>query len=102
MEAALSALYKYGLLLITDTPPEIHHVAAFAATISGGSVKTLPTQSLLPSYYDKVSDEEKFRHLSNTVSDGPMNNLYGPLWSTSAKAMAEGTSVSDSAYSSDR
>ena len=107
MDKAIEALYKYGFLLVTDTP--LHDggtgVAALAAAISGGEVKTSKNVSLLARYREDVQDAQEIEKKPTTVlpdgTDGPLRTLYGNVWSTHSTAMAEGASQADSAYSND-
>ena len=104
VHSSLSKIYKYGILLVTDVPSQKSHIAAFAAALSGGSQKRYATQSLLPTYW---SSSPSFRgtvnlfSLDDSVTDGPLPNLYGKLWSTVTSDSAPGASVADSAYTSD-
>jgi len=78
MKRAILLLYQYGVLFVSDTPTDDAGagIASFASAISGGA--------------EKVGE--------CTGTDGPMRTLYGSIWSTSSKAMKEGTSLADSAY----
>ena len=105
MDKAIEALYKYGFLLVTHTP--IHDggtgVAALAAAISGGDVKTSTNVSLLARYRESAQHARTIEKEPVTVlpdgTDGPLRTLYGNVWSTHSTAMAEGASLADSAYS---
>ena len=107
MNRAITALYKYGLLLVTDTP--LHDggtgLAALAAAVSGGDIKSSPNASLLARYRQQSSGTRSSSADPITVlpdgTDGPLRTLYGSVWSTHSSAMAEGASVADSAYSND-
>lgn len=107
MDEAIEALYKYGILLVTDTP--VHDggtgVAALAAAISGGDIKTSKNVSLLARYRESAHQAETIVKEPVTVlpdgTDGPLRTLYGNVWSTQKTAMAEGASQADSAYSND-
>mmetsp|Transcript_21875 Transcript_21875/g.62738 ORF Transcript_21875/g.62738 Transcript_21875/m.62738 type:complete len:531 (-) Transcript_21875:89-1681(-) len=106
MDRAIEILYKYGLLLVTDTP--VHDggtgVAALAAAISGGDIKTSKNVSLLARYRENVQtheNEEAPVTILPDGTDGPLRTLYGNVWSTHSTAMAEGASQADSAYSSE-
>jgi hypothetical protein len=108
MTVAMTALYRYGLLLITETP--LHNVAAavgtMAACLGGGSRKKQdnPT-SLLYHYYRNNNNNTNYSnstpiipHVTTGATDGPLRTLYGTVWSTIAAAQAHGASVADSAY----
>jgi hypothetical protein len=94
MRRALSALYKYGILLVTDTPTRDDGtgVAALASALGGGSVKN-PVSSLLPNYLSGRGEIVLPRG-----TDGPLRTLYGTVWWTTSGGQPEGTSVADSAY----
>lgn len=103
--SALTALYQYGILLVTGTP--IHHedggesaIAALAAALGGGSVKNSgddASSSLLSCYHP---DDPSHRHIVLPHgTDGPLRTLYGTVWSTRADTQAAGASTADSAYS---
>jgi hypothetical protein len=95
MKQALSVLYHYGIILITQTP--IHDggysIAAMAAALGGGSVKipdnnVYASSSILPRY----GTSSAVLQLPNGGStDGPYRTLYGSVWSTSSGGMAAGT-----------
>mmetsp|Transcript_17052 Transcript_17052/g.34110 ORF Transcript_17052/g.34110 Transcript_17052/m.34110 type:complete len:535 (+) Transcript_17052:38-1642(+) len=108
MSRAIAALYKHGLLLVTGTP--LHDggtgLAALAAAVSGGDVKSSPNASLLARYRQQgggnaVSGSADPITILPDGTDGPLRTLYGSVWSTHSSAMAEGASVADSAYSND-
>ena len=104
VHSSLSKLYKYGILLVTDVPSQKSHIAAFAAALSGGSQKRYATQSLLPTYWSSSPSSRgtvNLFSLDDSVTDGPLPNLYGKLWSTVTSDSAPGASVADSAYTSD-
>lgn len=94
MRQALSALYKYGILLVSDTPIDDDGagVAALASALGGGSVKN-PVSSVLSNY---LSGKREIMLPRGT--DGPLRTLYGTVWSTTSGGQPEGTSVADSAY----
>lgn len=116
---ALKILYQYGILLITDMPVPTTDtnntkyeeeelklksaIAAFAASVSGGSVKQSAESSLLQSYKinNNNSNNNKYKTVLEDGTDGPMQTLYGNVWSTSSSSMAEGSSLADSAYGND-
>ena len=107
MDKAIEALYKYGFLLVTHTPVSDGGtgVAALAAAISGGDVKTSTNVSLLARYRENAQHAHTIEKEPVTVlpdgTDGPLRTLYGNVWSTHSTAMAEGASQADSAYSND-
>jgi hypothetical protein len=94
MRQALSALYKYGILLVRDTPirDDGAGVAALASALGGGSVKN-PVSSVLSNYL-KGNREI----MLSRGTDGPLRTLYGTVWSTTSGGQPEGTSIADSAY----
>jgi hypothetical protein len=94
MRQALSALYQYGILLVSDTPIDDDGagVAALAAALGGGSVKN-PVSSVLSNF---LSGKREIMLPRGT--DGPLRTLYGTVWSTTSGGQPEGTSVADSAY----
>lgn len=106
MYEALRIFYQYGILLVTDTPynDQGAAVAAFAAAVSGGSVKQSSSISLLKHYRQNHSENTKTDHeTKNKImlpdgTDGPLRTLYGSVWSTASTGMPEGGSVADSAY----
>lgn len=93
MEASIQALYKYGILLVTQTPVNDggEAVAALGAALSGGSRKN---ETSLVSHY---KDGRKSLVLSHGT-DGPLRTLYGTVWSTTTAGQAGGASVADSSY----
>jgi trimethyllysine dioxygenase len=92
---SLKSIYRYGILLVTDTPTEDGGVgvAALASAVSGGSNKTMPSTSLLANY--RRGGRETI--LPNGT-EGPMRTLYGSVWFTSSSDQMKGTSTADSAY----
>jgi hypothetical protein len=92
---SLKSIYRYGILLVTDTPTEDGGVgvAAHASAVSGGSNKTMPSTSLLANY--RRGGRETI--LPNGT-EGPMRTLYGSVWFTSSSDQMKGTSTADSAY----
>jgi len=98
MKISLSALYRYGILLITNTPiaDQGAGVAALASSLGGGSIKNDNT-SLLNSY----TSGNKSEIMLPRGTDGPLRTLYGTVWSTTSSGQAEGASVADSAYGQD-
>ena len=106
MDRAIEALYKYGFLLVTDTPVDDGGtgVAALSAALSGGDIKTSKNVSLLARYRESVHAQEDEKDPVTVLpdgTDGPLRSLYGNVWSTHSTAMAEGASQADSAYSND-
>jgi alpha-ketoglutarate-dependent taurine dioxygenase len=99
MALALEALYRYGFLLVTDTP--LHHqeeaIAALASSVSGGSNKSSPHTSLVTNYLYQNNDNHPTTVLPDGT-DGALRTLYGSVWTTNSDAMATGQSVADSAY----
>ena len=89
---ALQTLYQYGILLVTNTPMQDRAVAALAAALGGGAVKT-DSSSLLNHYLAGGSQVS-----SERGTDGPLRTLYGTVWSTHSHHQDEGTSTADSAY----
>lgn len=94
MNRTLSTLYKYGILLITDTPTQDNGagIAALASSLGGGALKT-KENSILANY----------RNGSPLITlphgtDGPLRTLYGTVWSTTSSSQSEGASIADSAY----
>jgi alpha-ketoglutarate-dependent taurine dioxygenase len=98
MKSGLSALHRFGILLITGTPVEDNGagVATIAAALGGGKIKESSANSILSNYRAGGSDI-----VLPAGTDGPMRTLYGTVWSTSSSAQPIGTSVADSAYGSD-
>jgi hypothetical protein len=97
MKHALQSVYRYGILLVTQTP--IHDgsgVAAVGAAFGGGSIKDNPAISVLENYR-RGGSETMMEH----GTDGPLRTLYGSVWSTSSSSQEDGTSKADSAYGSD-
>lgn len=97
MKQALASVFRYGILLVTQTP--IHDgsgVAAIGAALGGGSIKDNPTTSVLANYREGGSDP-----MLEHGTDGPLRTLYGSVWSTSSSSQEDGTSKADSAYGSD-
>ena len=96
MAHALKALFRYGILLITDTP--IHDngagIAAMGAALGGGAIKN--HLSLYETYKDGHTDL-----VLPYGTDGPLRTLYGTVWATSSSSQVEGSSRADSAYGSD-
>ena len=97
-EQALRYLKEFGIVLVSGMPEDGFSLSAFAAAVSGGGLKEHVTQSLLPSYAQ--GNCPGFDEMSS-VTDGPYRNLYGSIWSTNSTHMVEGTSVADSAYTSE-
>jgi hypothetical protein len=95
MSRSLQALYRYGIVLVTNTPIDDGGagVAALGASLSGGTQKTVASTSLLKNYQIGGS-EIMLPH----GTEGPLRTLYGTVWSTSFDGQAEGASVADSAY----
>ena len=96
MRHALQSLYRFGILLVTQTP--IHDgsgVAAIGAALGGGSVKDNSWTSVLASYRNGGSAT-----MLEHGTDGPLRTLYGSVWSTSSSHQEDGTSKADSAYGS--
>lgn len=93
----LKALYKYGFLLVPETPidDDGEGVAALASAFSGGAVKTVPSASLLCNYLEGGTDI-----VLPHGTDGPLRTLYGTVWSTTTAGQADGASIADSAYGS--
>lgn len=107
MEEAIRTLYRYGILLVTNTP--IHDngaaVACLGAALGGGHNKN-PKSSLWSLYqrrnnmnnnnnkWDGINDNQ-----NHGTTDGPLRTLYGSVWSTTSSSQAEGGSLADSAYS---
>lgn len=97
MERAIRSIYRYGILLVKNTPVAgTAGVAALGSAISGGSIKDNPTTSLLASFRQGGSSS-----ILEHGTDGPMRTLYGSVWSTSSASQEDGTSKADSAYGSD-
>jgi len=97
MKLALHTLYRYGILLVTQTPiQDGSGVAAIGAALGGGSMKDNKTTSLLANYRDGGS-----KTMLEHGTDGPLRTLYGSVWSTSSSNQEDGTSKADSAYGSD-
>lgn len=98
MSRALEALYRHGILLVTETPVDDNGagIAALGAALSGGSVKDKPSASLLAMY--RAGEREV---VLPDGTDGPLRTLYGGVWATTSAGQPNGTSVADSAYSSD-
>ena len=96
--SSLGHLLSHGILLVSEMPEDAAALSAFAAAVSGGELKEHVTQSLVASY--KLERTPSYDEV-NSVTDGPLKNLYGSLWSTNSTHMVEGTSVADSAYTSD-
>lgn len=70
---ALSKLYKYGVLLVKDTP------------VSSNDV-----------------NKKAIIDFANVIGYGPQTTLYGSVWSTRSDAfMEDGASIADSAYRND-
>jgi len=114
MQQALHVLYKYGILLVTDTPTDDEGagIAALGGALGGGSIKTSRHTSLYTNYVmqqqnqtnktnNDAEEEEGARVLSQSMTDGPYRTLYGSVWSTSSRHQVEGTSIADSAYGTD-
>jgi alpha-ketoglutarate-dependent taurine dioxygenase len=93
-EEALRFTYKYGILLVTETPTQDHGagVAALASALSGGSIKTV--------HNSIVSNYRAHRPVLTLPhgTDGPLRTLYGTVWSTTSTNQSAGASVADSAY----
>lgn len=98
---AIRALHTHGILLVTGTPindPDggSAAIAALAASLSGGAVKSRGS-SLLPQYQPSQGGDIVLRD----GTDGPLRTLYGTVWSTRAASQTDGASTADSAYSND-
>lgn len=93
MKHALKALYRYGILLITETPirDDGAGIAALGAALGGGAVKN--QLSIYKAYKDGNRDL-----VLPHGTDGPLRTLYGTVWATSSAAQAQGSSRADSAY----
>ena len=93
---ALEALYRYGFLLVTDTPlhNQAQAVAAFASAVSGGANKSCSRTSLVSHYLET----EKPATILADGTDGPLRTMYGNVWTTNSDDMADGQSIADSAY----
>ena len=104
MDKAIEILYKYGFLLVTSTPINDggFGVAALAAAVSGGDVKSSSKTSLLARYREIQNGTDNCNERIATVlpdgTDGPLRTLYGNIWSTHSSGMTEGQSMADSAY----
>eukprot|EP00980_Cylindrotheca_fusiformis_P028423 scaffold22599_cov139-Cylindrotheca_fusiformis.AAC.14 len=98
MKRAITTLYEYGILLVTETPVSDGGagIAALGAALGGGSVKELRSNSVLKNYMEGGS-EIMLPH----GTDGPLRTLYGTVWSTISGGQADGASVADSAYGND-
>eukprot|EP00527_Entomoneis_sp_CCMP2396_P002582 CAMPEP_0198140956 /NCGR_PEP_ID=MMETSP1443-20131203/4037_1 /TAXON_ID=186043 /ORGANISM="Entomoneis sp., Strain CCMP2396" /LENGTH=357 /DNA_ID=CAMNT_0043803543 /DNA_START=92 /DNA_END=1162 /DNA_ORIENTATION=+ len=90
---AIRALYRFGILLVQNTPVLDNGagVAALGAAVGGGKIKN--QTSLWTTY----KDGQEIIQLDHGT-DGPMRTLYGTVWSTSFAGQADGASVADSAY----
>jgi len=96
MKKALRAVYRYGILLVTDTPlNDGSGIAAIGAALGGGSVKNNKNTSILANYRDGGCET-----ILEHGTDGPLRTLYGYVWSTSSSSQEDGTSKADSAYGS--
>lgn len=98
---ALTSLYRYGLLLVTETPVNDGGcgVAALASAITGGSAKDSSSVSLVAGYREgRTTPESGGATALPDGTDGPLRTLYGSVWSTTAEGQAEGLSRADSAY----
>ena len=94
MKTALRSLFRYGILLVSDTPLDNGaSVAAIGSALGGGSVKDAKSTSILANYREGGS-ETVLEH----GTDGPLRTLYGNVWSTSSSNQEDGTSKADSAY----
>ena len=103
---AVATLYRYGFLLVSNTPVDDGGVAvsAIASTLSGGTIKNDVNTSLLANYrhncdinINSKNDSNNSNHNINRNSehnnngpislpngtDGPQRTLYGTIWSTS-------------------
>mmetsp|Transcript_275 Transcript_275/g.386 ORF Transcript_275/g.386 Transcript_275/m.386 type:complete len:512 (-) Transcript_275:326-1861(-) len=105
--AALRILYRYGILLVTNTPTDDggEGVAALAASVSGGSNKKDCVDTSLLGWYQqqqKQGGKEQTEGRPVTVlrdgTDGPLRTMFGNVWSTHSSDMAAGASIADSAY----
>ena len=96
MSHSLWALFKYGILLVKNTPTSDNGtgVAALAASLSGGKNKVSTTASILKNYQDGDGSI-----VMPHATEGPMRSLYGTVWSTHFDGQPDGSSVADSAYS---
>lgn len=97
MKNAIRSVYRYGILLVTDTP--IHDdgsaIAAIGAALGGGSIKDSKITSILANYCEGGRET-----ILTHGTDGPLRTLYGSVWSTSSSSQEDGTSKADSAYGS--
>ena len=113
MRAALKAVHRHGLLLVTGMPADDGGaaVAALGAALGGGSGKGDPMTSVLARYRSDrpPGGREPLPppshpppvHLLPGGTDGPLRTLYGSVWSTHAGGMVGDGSVADSAYGTD-
>ena len=96
MKVAMSSIYKFGILLVTDTPiNDESAISALGATMGGGSKKMVSNSVLVN--YKEGGDEVLLPH----GTDGPLRTLYGTVWNTTSSGQADGSSVADSAYGCD-
>ena len=98
MRKAMKTLYLYGILLVTRTPVNNDgaSIAALGAALSGGSVKSSPSASLLANY--RLGGTEV---ILPSGTDGPLRTLYGGVWATSSVGQSDGSSVADSSFGMD-
>jgi Taurine catabolism dioxygenase TauD, TfdA family len=94
MDNALRSLYRYGILLVTNTPVDDNGagIAALASALGGGSRKN---DTNVVTQYAQGSDDVI---VLPRGTDGPLRTLYGTVWSTSSSGQAAGSSLSDSAF----
>jgi alpha-ketoglutarate-dependent taurine dioxygenase len=105
---ALTALYQYGILLVTNTPIHDHGagVAALASALGGGAVKENDAYTATSRDDSSSSASVLAQYLAGGLevslprgTDGPLRTLYGTVWSTTSAGQAgHGGSVADSAY----
>jgi len=102
MDRALRSLYRYGILLVTETPVRDGGVgvAALGSALGGGTNKNSTT--ILHHYRrkkkNKNSNVDDLPIMLRRGTDGPLRTLYGTVWSTTSSGQVEGSSVADSAY----
>lgn len=98
MSTSILSLYKYGILLVTNTPTDDkgHGIAVLASALSGGKKKNFSESSLLANY--RAGGKEM---VLKNGTDGPLRTLFGKVWFTSSFSQEDGTSNADSAYTAD-
>jgi hypothetical protein len=96
MIASLTALYRYGFVLITNTPIDDNGagIAALASALGGGSNKN-GTDSYLMHYREGRHNDQI---MLQNGAEGPLRTLYGTIWSTSTSSQTKGTSIADSSF----